>query len=1141
MGIFDELFGDKFSPTTLEDDDSDPDLRRPPAPPSGADAPSATSVLVPDEPGDKIPTFDAFFGIDPSERKTHTEESIDNSLTAQFGRVLQAARGGAIEGMRLDDPIGLNPKTVQNLRDAGFFQSNPADPLNIFRTPIEVAAQVAIGAFDVVGRGFGAVIDGGVESILQITKEFGMGQYDRNRLGNDLHRLATSAMVVLGQSAAMRPGFVPPASRVFAARRMSRRVEKALKKTLKGHPEEVVQEAVRLSRTSITTTLEELSLQQAKAKIGKPTLEKNARASEFTHYDEVVSDYVDGLHPIRQIRDRIVKEERAGVPFPISEDPYLNMRLLAGSRGVVETVFKKSGLKWSANGDIIPNGPGLHQVLRPVKDNLENFAAWAAGKRAQVLSKRGLEVPFTNAEIKLFLNLEKKFPEFTAVMDDWLSFNNKMLDFAEKSGLLSPQMKQAYINSGDAYVPFYRLIADKTGKTSGGKVAGSVFAKAKGGTSPINEIIENMYKNTGMWVDLSLRNMAKQNVYNMIENHGLSHIATKLKRVPEDALIVDRQIAEGLKRLGVQTTKDGNVMAKVIPLGHKSLVSAKGNPIEVLFRDGKREYWEVHDPVFRKSMDSIYPEAHGMAMSIVSGFSRTLRTGVTLSPEFQIRNLVRDTQVATVQFGGKNPFFIPIATSLRGMISRFRKDDNYWEFMRNGGGFSSMVTEGRQAAKDLERFYRSRGLRPSHILDTPKKLAQGFQAVAEGFEMGTRLGAHRLIRKSGQQARRAAFEGRDISTDFAVRGSNPQLRNFMSMTPFLNARLQGLRKMVLSMKEDPVRFARRALITTTIPELALYSINKDNPDWVGLAEWDKDLFWHIPLPESMQFKGAKFFRIPKGFEIGQIFGTIPRRIFEAIETGQGKKFGNAMLRMATETFSIKPPQIGAPIFTVFGTGTKFSGAPVEPKDVLARRPSERHRPWTSESLVLLSRVMRETTGIEISPLQVQELFRGYFGTLGMYALGASDQVVSAVMGKSRKTRRPSEWPIIGTFFSTTPTISSQYSTDFYDLWGAVLEATATFEHLKGLKEGITKKNFSENERFLKNLRPHLQDNADKLSEIMKQMRGIGYSDLPPDEKKRQFDLLVGHRNKILEGQLRGLPEKFLRSRGISKPPPRLSP
>ena len=55
--------------------------------------------------------------------------------------------------------------------------------------------------------------------------------------------------------------------------------------------------------------------------------------------------------------------------------------------------------------------------------------------------------------------------------------------------------------------------------------------------------------------------------------------------------------------------------------------------------------------------------------------------------------------------------------------------------------------------------------------------------------------------------------------------------------------------------------------------LGLFLINRDDDRWKNLPDWEKLMFWHT-------WVGDKQIRVPKPFEMGAIFGSIPELMFE---------------------------------------------------------------------------------------------------------------------------------------------------------------------------------------------------------------------------------------------------------------------
>ena len=114
-------------------------------------------------------------------------------------------------------------------------------------------------------------------------------------------------------------------------------------------------------------------------------------------------------------------------------------------------------------------------------------------------------------QIDTMLPLAKQYPEFRVAMDKWTAFNNRLLDVAEKAGLINAEQRAIW--QKDDYVPFYRLDDDMLeGRVKGGgKGPGGIegqrsgIRKLTGSDMKANDIIENMVLNMASLVDRSYR------------------------------------------------------------------------------------------------------------------------------------------------------------------------------------------------------------------------------------------------------------------------------------------------------------------------------------------------------------------------------------------------------------------------------------------------------------------------------------------------------------------------------------------------------------------------------------------------------------------------------------------------------------
>lgn len=1020
-------------------------------------------------------------------------------IFGEFGR-------GFVEPFIEGGSFGLGDESRQALAASGFFRLDGRDSFGNPMSTVRAFNELVIGGGTIALDFLGRIVEGGLRGtargFAQEARELGASEGSARRLKRDVYGLGFSALIVSGATAIPS---VPRAPRGLTGR-------KAAAPPAKRSPE----------------------LLAAEAKFGPP-LNATVERVTFSFMDKAKTMTLDRLHPLKASALKVAKE----TDTPPDLVPYISMRLIAGARGVIEAVQKRGTVKRLPDGDVGFRGASLNKVLEPIRGNPGDAALYFAGRRARELQSQGREKLFTPAEIKAMVDLEKANPEFSGVFTAYQKFNSEVLDFARQSGVLNAQTQAAFQRAGTAYVPFYRIIADAQGiKLPSG--SGGLFRRLKGGESNVNEIWDNIARNTVMWTELSVRNNAKLQVYDWIDKHGMTNLA---KKIPSSkvtfARTVDDNIEAMLKAMEPDLLKGARRKdPSLIPV----LTSQRpmGKNIDMVFRNGKREFYEIQDRYMLEAMHAFTPRSVNLGIRVLGGFSNTLRFTVTTTPTFQVRNLVRDTQIG---FALSKSGFIPGSDSLRGLASRMFKDDNYWLFMANGGGFSSTLSGELATGSKLSQFYLRAGIDPRKVLTSPRHITDAWEEVIAASEMGTRLGEFRRLRKKGMGAREAAFEGREITTDFALRGASETMQNIAIAVPFWNARLQGLSRIGREVREHPSRLALKGFVGITVPTLALYLHNKDKAWYQRRPDWVKDQHWLIPNP----FNEDEPYLIPRGFEFGAMFAAVPERIFEAIETRNGKRFTNAMLRMFLETLSLDPTphalkpvlEAGSPFagkggFTGFNR-SMFTGRRVVPPDLEALRPSEQFRPWTSETLREMSKFLREDANIEMSPRRVEHLMRGYLGTLGIYALDAADWIVrGATDTPARPTPRLDKMPLIRGFFSQSPVRGSQFETDFYDLLTASREVASTVSALTK-KQGRDPQLRPDEERLfgIRNTLSNVAAESSRLNRVMQQV----FSDksMSSEKKRTILDEIRTIQNDLFEGIMRGLPENILRERGLLVP------
>ena len=108
------------------------------------------------------------------------------------------------------------------------------------------------------------------------------------------------------------------------------------------------------------------------------------------------------------------------------------------------------------------------------------------------------------------------------------------------------------------------------------------------------------------------------------------------------------------------------------------------------------------------------------------------------------------------------------------------------------------------------------------------------------------MGEYQLAKAAGFSDIAASFAGREVATDFGMRGSSKLLNVINKNTMFFNASIQGLYRTSRVFFEQPARAA--GLVSTTIvaPEIALYHLNSIHEEYSLVPDRIKQLNYLIP-------------------------------------------------------------------------------------------------------------------------------------------------------------------------------------------------------------------------------------------------------------------------------------------------------
>lgn len=845
--------------------------------------------------------------------------------------------------------------------------------------------------------------------------------------------------------------------------------------------------AILQAREGMTAWFGQEAIDRARSKIG---IQKPINEALDGLWDRLRQSVVDDLHGIY----RMERDLKGGELAPAGA--YESARLSRASQSITDGALRWGYPVKKPDGSFTFKGQGLEEILKPVAGKLDDTLLYFVGKSASELMGQGREHLFSRGEIDAMLRLrtaerDKAFAEYQA-------WNKGILDFAEAQGVINPEARRLWQRT--QYLPFHR--ASQPGGIKGKPGDWKGIQALTGGTENLRDILTNMTANAAMLIDKAVKNEARIKIADMAEKTpGGARFMVKIDPEARPVKVAgDQVLAEMFKRYGIGIEGDAPAFFEFLIHGQPP---AGANVVAVL-KGGKPTWYEVADPLLMRALQAIDRPFQSQVVKWLGLPKRVGQATITLTPDFMLANIARDTLMGSVM---SRAGFRPVLDSLQGMRLRLTKDPIYRDYIANGGGLSSIyLDEGKFRAK-LEKFYTRQGIDYRTVLDAPDKLLGFIETLGDAFEMSTRLGEYRRAVGRGENPRHAAYLGREVSTDFAMKGDSKALGFLMDVTMFLRPAIVSWDRLARGLAHDPNKGAIAAKAgAMALFSAALYLLNREDPRYADLPDWDRDANWHF-------FLGDQHFRWPKIWEIGALSSAAERSV-EKIMAEDPAGLGKDFARILGATFNLNlMPQILAPLYEQATNRNSFTKAPIETPGMENVQPFLRAKPGTSETMKALGMASRDLPeSMQVNPARAEALLRGYFNTWAMYGLMLTDQ---AFHGDKLPEKRADELPVVRRFYAQEPAKHTRYESEFYDLLAEAKRLRGTLRELddQGLRTFADQK---EGSPLAGEAKP-LERAAKNLSGINRDMEAVRRNgDLTPAEKREKLDGLIVERNALVK-------------------------
>jgi len=803
-------------------------------------------------------------------------------------------------------------------------------------------------------------------------------------------------------------------------------------------------------------------------------------------------------------------------------------RSALGIATAVNSFLKHGEISWKGNSPTVKTRlKGITELFREMgADNAEKYLLYRMGERAQAFVKAGKNPSFSPAAIKELLSFGKDIKNLDSVNKRFNSLNESVLNFAVESGLLNPDIKAKFRE--EFYIPFYRVMDDQADQgfyniasKYGGKNIDNYIEKYVGGDQKIGDPMENMIKNWTTLINQSIQNKMRDPAVRRMHEMGL---AVKMIQKP-----VKGRTDLGFADIDMTTHYDEKIKYKEEPILDDAALQKEGleyfnfttpydkkkERILSHMENGERVHYRILSDEMLVALTVAKPELlDNWVMKSLMLPKRMLTYTATFGFGFKVANVIRDA--TTIALTHKN--FNPFMDTFKGMYKSFVQDEDYVRQMSAMGGFENGYT-GSDASETAKNIRKS--IKPFTLLSTPARALKFWEDIGSAMENGARLGLF-LKREKEFGTTKAAFDSRD-TLDFHLTGAADSVRVLTALTPFLNARLQGMYKLARSAKQNPKHMAV-GLGIIAAATMVLWAA-RDEEKWKALEDYDKYVYWHFWI-------GGKHFRIPKPFELS----VVPNSIEVMLDIMNGdedmKKIMPFMISTLRDNLNLLDmPAAIKPVVEQWANKEFFTGRDIVPGYMEKLSPEAQAQPWTGTTVKLLANGVPDMgalisgKGLEfgVSPLRVQHLAKAFGSTVAETILSASDWVINGVdqavgnpLGtKPRPAMSAQDVPLFGRFIRNDVPRNTKYGTEYYKMRDEISNAYLTVQHYKKLGDVEAARDLIESNKWQLRMKTFADVTDKRLGLLRKKANAIwGSENMAPDEKKRQLDDISKRQTEI---------------------------
>jgi hypothetical protein len=270
--------------------------------------------------------------------------------------------------------------------------------------------------------------------------------------------------------------------------------------------------------------------------------------------------------------------------------------------------------------------------------------------------------------------------------------------------------------------------------------------------------------------------------------------------------------------------------------------------------------------------------------------------------------------------------------------------------------------------------------------------------------------------------------------------------------------------------------------------------------------WDDEPLYE-KVGNDIFYIGDYKVRIPRAFEVGAIFGTVPVMTLDAIRQRDGTDLALAMKSVFANTFAFNPIPQGIKPVVEIATNTNFFKGGELANVAIRRLPTElQARPDTPQLYKFLSQYGGGALA-GLSPIEIQQIVEGYTGSLGAQLIATADVLLADTSRPSGAFGTIGDVTGFSRFLKQRGEGGSKTLGEFYEMKREIDQFHAGLQEMQRTGQSEIVADMLEEKGAALGYRKQFARVSRQLSEVNRQLRAVMNQDIPADVKSERVRAL----------------------------------